>query len=474
MSTSGEVYQTLYEAVDEYAETARLASTATVDQVVGAAALARSQGDVAAARAELSERFGMPRDRARLAIDAADGVLTSAGRSVIERVCALRLSRDAVSVITSLTDRGATAVLPRVKGLSPAAVRRKVAADAVEEILDSANVDDVATALVTAALIEQAGATADQLLEALAVTTPHEADDADWSRDRIVLTSYALSTVRHRVLDLGSEDTFEGPTEWLARAAPWVLPLIGGDNAALRTVLEAVAQAGFDFVPPSVDPFRVAAPPTWVEEVRATATSLAEQLTIAPEWPVAFDGGDGGVRVILAEDDEVVVAWVGVGTSGLLVGFDPVSFAPIGAGEFGVPYAVGVAISWYLDCCIRLEKPALSRSGGWTGSSSGRRSVVRYTPTPRFLSHLDHVGLRVVDPPRPHMVAAHIRRLTDRWPNNDHVAEAPLRLWRRMGPRDTWVRAHQRGVGNPTFAAHRLSTHSALADALGLLRRRVG
>ncbi len=113
MSTSGEVYQTLYEAVDEYAETARLASTATVDQVVGAAALARSQGDVAAARAELSERFGMPRDRARLAIDAADGVLTSAGRSVIERVCALRLSRDAVSVITSLTDRGATAVLPR-------------------------------------------------------------------------------------------------------------------------------------------------------------------------------------------------------------------------------------------------------------------------------------------------------------------------------------------------------------------------
>jgi hypothetical protein len=73
-------------------------------------------------------------------------------------------------------------------------------------------------------------------------------------------------------------------------------------------------------------------------------------------------------------------------------------------------------------------------------------------------------------PPRPSIVAAHVRNLGDGQPSDKQLSQAPRRLLRRMGPHDTWVRQHRRGRGAPPQdIVNRLSRYSALADSLGLL-----
>ena len=154
---------------------------------------------------------------------------------------------------------------------------------------------------------------------------------------------------------------------------------------------------------------------------------------------------------------------------GLLVAFDPEEFVPYALGESGVGFAIGCSISWFLDCTISLKKKAI-REYTRRNSKMSSSDPIRYMPTPTFVSDRAKVESGESTPPRPSVVAAHIRHLRTGYPNPRHLAEAPTRLRKRMKSHDTWVRRHNGGGGSSSFKIKkRLGKHSALADSLGLL-----
>lgn len=214
----------------------------------------------------------------------------------------------------------------------------------------------------------------------------------------------------------------------------------------------------------------------WLDDAAAHAYAVRDHLRIAPIWPIVFESD--ALTIELAVVDSQAIAWVERDHRGLVISFDTLSFETwLLESSHAARFACGVAIHWFVDCCISLRpdrshphfltsRIELSASG-----EAGAGEVIRYTPTPAFQKHVREVRAGTSTPPRAHHVAGFVRHLPDGWqPTAESLANAPAHVRRTMTGNETFVRDHTRGNDAAMVqVVRRLGTHSSLADALGQL-----
>jgi len=213
----------------------------------------------------------------------------------------------------------------------------------------------------------------------------------------------------------------------------------------------------------------------WLEECQSRALSSQAKMRKIPHGVKVFEGDD--VLVALQLCDENVFAWVGHESSrrGVMVGFREEDFACLITGNSDIEYALGLAISWYVDCCVSLVAESSKFRHSFEHRAdieNARREVFRYVPTPSYRTQVESIRTGRATVPRGCWVQAHIKTLPVTWtPNPEHVARAPRQLRRNMGPRDTWVSPHARKGRDAGEIISRLSRYSVLGDAIGLASR---
>lgn len=216
----------------------------------------------------------------------------------------------------------------------------------------------------------------------------------------------------------------------------------------------------------------------WLSEVLGHAYAAKGHLQRDPEWPMLFLGD---VIIDLAVVGSTAVAWVSVGDDGVFVGFDTVKLTTLGdLRDTEVRFALGAAISWFVDCTISLGRTAhphflrqkSDEPHGAAGRERGAEQAV-FTPTTSFREQISGIRWGRISPPRAHRVAGHVRNLPwDHTPTDEAREQAPPHIRVLLGPGQTFVRGHVRGGGDLTPAVRRrLSKYSLLADSLGLLGR---
>jgi hypothetical protein len=189
--------------------------------------------------------------------------------------------------------------------------------------------------------------------------------------------------------------------------------------------------------------------------------------------PMWFDGGQGQAQILIVEDDHYAYAWVGQRRRGMLVSFDTEDFQAFRLDEPGAAFATAAAIGWYIDLCVTVRRSSTGTATVTRIKKGTKTTGAAYRPTAAWRHQHQSVVKGVRRPPRPHIVAAFIRRVPQgQNPNPAHVMAAPKRLRARMGRRDTWVRAHLRGGSQVTDWPIELSKYSALADILAAMATR--
>lgn len=216
----------------------------------------------------------------------------------------------------------------------------------------------------------------------------------------------------------------------------------------------------------------------WLSEILAHAHTAKPHLQRDPAWPMIFSGD---VTIDLEVDGSTAVAWVGIEDTGVFVGFNTVKLTTFGdLNDVDTRFALGVAISWFVDCTISLRVAAhphfVRRDPPDIEASTGSRvqeSRLTFTPSQAFRNEVAGIRWGRLSPPRAHRVAGHVRNLPwDHTPSDEAREQAPPHIRVLLEPGQTFVRAHSRGGENLTPAVHRrLRKHSLLADSLGLVGR---
>jgi hypothetical protein len=205
----------------------------------------------------------------------------------------------------------------------------------------------------------------------------------------------------------------------------------------------------------------------WLDEILARASSLSSYQRLAPSWPAAFVEGDHEIIVWVIKDR--LFGWFAVRGRGVVASVDIRSWdAHYRIDDNMSEIAAGLALSWFLDCSL----VDVSKHPHFAMGSVGQFNLgVVATPSSRFLNSIDRQRRRQWTPPKAHRVRGHIRRLpVDYSPTESARGQAPPYVRRRMGPNDTFVRAHGRGGEARTQALwHHLKFNSNLADALGAI-----
>lgn len=262
---------------------------------------------------------------------------------------------------------------------------------------------------------------------------------------------------------------------WLGDGSKW-FEESDTDPDAFHELLRMLHEEGMEWSPISEDLFGLALSDEWLDEVMDRAMHLVEDLAKEPRWPRVFESEE--VTIALASKGDWALAWVGVGKRGGLVCFDVIDFDVYTTQRNpSWRYAAGVAIAWFLDCCLvlrsnRRDHPYRKRSLG-SGKAQGlARAHGRYVPQLSFTRHYTEVveGRRIS--PKPHWVDGHIRRLSPGWKPSDQArgrAPAWARRQLRSDARKTWVSGFHKG-SNAQYEELRvyLSKYSALADAMAL------
>ncbi len=210
----------------------------------------------------------------------------------------------------------------------------------------------------------------------------------------------------------------------------------------------------------------------WLEEVLAHAENVQDQLRRAPVWPMIYEGDD--VTVDLTVFGGLALAWVGTPEGGIVVTFSTTTFDVwCNLAQLDSRLAAGLAVSWFIDCCISLSEttshPHLERRRSAPSTSPKRSGGSVYGPTSRFRQHRRSIERGHTLPPRAHRVSGHIRTLPSHMtPTAEARHNAPAHVRLAMGDQDTFVRAHQRGGDEAAQRLiRRLNSYSSLADALG-------
>jgi hypothetical protein len=261
------------------------------------------------------------------------------------------------------------------------------------------------------------------------------------------------------------------PGDWMAGARTWLdtIDFVPSDVASL---LDVVRDAGFAWADTANDLFEVPVSDEWLGEQQDRAMHATESLAREPRWPVTFEAGD--LTIVLDGSGHYAVAWVGRDAVGGLVCFDTVLFDVYSTTDNpSWRYAAGIAIAWFIDCCIVLRTTRkgtlLERLTTSKPRNSAQEPAARYRPRPSFPQHVTAIRSGNRTSPRPHLIAAFIRTFRNgQQPSDEALSRAPARVRRMLKPNQTWVRESSRG-GRPLLDELRthLSRYSALADALG-------
>ena len=210
----------------------------------------------------------------------------------------------------------------------------------------------------------------------------------------------------------------------------------------------------------------------WLEEIQNRAKYLTDQLQREPRWPVIFEDDD--LQIILDGSGKNAVAWVGNSQVGGLVSFDMINFdVYIFETNPSSKYLAGLAIAWFIDCCIVLQTneqrdPPFRRQHGGSSPVDPHRKVRRYVPLPSFINHQRNVSEGQTVAPAPHWVDGHARNLPQgHSPSPEARDQAPARIRPTLKPNQTWVNSFERGgLARLNELRTYLSRHSALADAM--------
>jgi hypothetical protein len=267
---------------------------------------------------------------------------------------------------------------------------------------------------------------------------------------------------------------------WLTAGKGW-MKSAGVSQSRHRDFLRVLFDEGLNWAEPTSNPFPWHHSDEWLEELLARAESLLPYIRREPLWPVAFKGE---VTLVMTVENDWATAWVGVDSTGVLVSFRPSDFELRSyKSRHAARIGVGLAISWYLDCCVSLKNdhhPHLDREGNAapnrgleTRGEGANRAPTYYVPTVNFRRHSQQIAAGTLTAPKAHRVKGHIRTLgADREPSDHARSQAPAHLRPRLGPRDTFVRSHTRGgIEAARFMDVHLSRYSSLAEALGMARR---
>lgn len=210
----------------------------------------------------------------------------------------------------------------------------------------------------------------------------------------------------------------------------------------------------------------------WLEEVLAHADNVRDRLRRAPIWPVVFQSED--LVVDLTVYGGLALAWVGNERGGLVVSFSTTNFDLWYAeDDLDARFAAGLAVTWFLDCCISLQAspahPHLEQTAAGTSKHHVRSEPAVYAPRPSFASHVRSLATGRSVAPRAHRVSGHVRRLPpDQTPTEEARAQAPAHVRLTMRSNETFVRSHSRGGADAAAQlVNRLSKCSSLAEALG-------
>jgi hypothetical protein len=451
--------------LDELRDRIEATERCEISEIVVASLFAKEGATEKTVASALVHDFGLSLRDARLSANSFDDSLflfdsnTSLGR--LSGWEFEQEDEDDLMRLLSLAGQGAGAI--------PVSVL-EVAGATLAEVLPNIERTELLEQFGTIAVSSSRNHPIEEIVELLPVSVPYEPDEDERRRALILSAVYLLKCMSTQGLMLQDElhGVYSGLN--LYKWAPWILGIL--DPFATEVVeylLYDQGRIGFDVVEPGRDPFALEAPASWVEEIRNLAALLADDLE-PPESPVWFECDD--VQIYFVESDGNVTAWVGFGLEGVLLSFDTKDFVVLGLPLEGLPFAAGCAIAWYLDCSLPNHRQIPGTERTDSSPSRGKQRVRTLRSTPHFRENVSEVAERRVSPPRSHYVAAHIRNLGLGRPNPAHVAQAPERLRRRMGSSDTWVRAHMRGKGNQEAVLSRLRSNSALADAIGMLRRR--
>ena len=208
-----------------------------------------------------------------------------------------------------------------------------------------------------------------------------------------------------------------------------------------------------------------------LEESLARVESLSSHIHLQPIWPVYLETPDISISMTLNQD--YLLAWVGVGLDGLLVGVNIKTWDLYHADDVDARFAAGAALNWFLDCSlsISLHKQFYFAPNRWHEIERPWEPHYMSTWSTTNVFHEDIENIRQsVDrkPPQAHRVRGHIRTLTERQPTDEARENAPAYIRRNMGPTDTFVRSYAKSgdLGAEKLLVH-LNTKSSLADFLG-------
>ena len=258
--------------------------------------------------------------------------------------------------------------------------------------------------------------------------------------------------------------------EWLKAGEKWIAACVS-DRSQYRDFFRMIFDEGFKWADPGENLLGVSTSHEWLGEVTERAIEVSESLQKDPHWPKVIELEE--ITIILDGATTHPLAWVGDKNRGGLVCFSSSTYdVRTAATNDSWRYMAGIAISWFIDCCIviRLNKSSLPFDVKKRPSSRGsrlNRAAARYMPRPIFDKQYEAVRSGTQPSPRAHLVDGFVRTFEDgQKPTDEARSRAPARIQSSLRPNQTWVRPHKRGAEHSKELRTYLSTYSALADAM--------
>lgn len=284
-----------------------------------------------------------------------------------------------------------------------------------------------------------------------------------------------LNSLNEEVDSVTAERTFE---RWLARGRQWI---VGAEFTVPNSsqLLKQVYDDEYEWASPISRIFGQPPSGDWLDEILARAENLQPNLKHVPNWPMQYL--DESLEIILFTSGDAIQAWVGKNKKGFVISLSPMTFeVKCLSYARDREFASGAALSWFLDSAVCLrhgshqhyEKQLRMTNSASLQSHQKFRDV--YVPRTTFRQSVQWTAVGTHRAPLAHRVKGHVRTLAyGQTPNPDSQKNAPAYVRRNLGPRDTFVRGHNRGLEEQVLKLRvHLGKNSNLADALGRLSSR--
>jgi tetratricopeptide (TPR) repeat protein len=294
-------------------------------------------------------------------------------------------------------------------------------------------------------------------------------DFKDWEAQIKEVEDKSKQNDDHDEIELGAEET-NTYEDWFMAGAFWHAEIPKDFYYGTREFLEELYQNGATWSDQSTHTFDFLIDEDGLEESLARVESLSSHIHLQPTWPVYLETPD--ISIAMTLNRNYLLAWVGVGLEGLLVGVNIKTWDVYHADDADARFATGAVLNWFLDWSlnISLHKQFYFAPNRWREIERPWEPHYMTTWSTTNVFHEDIGNIRQsVDrkPPQAHRVRGHIRTLTERQPTDEARENAPAYIRRNMSPSDTFVRSYTKSgdVGTDKLLVH-LNTKSSLADFL--------